>query len=396
MGNISVNDCRRARPGRPIWLMAVIALAGLCPGVMYGQPQKAIDSLPEFAPQPAIDNTIQAFMVRNNVPGVSLAITRDEQLVYVKTYGFADRENRSLLAPEHRFRIASISKPITAIAILKLVEEKKLSLNSKVFGPKGILKNKYGRLPYKEGITEITVHQLLQHISGGWANDRTDPMFTDPARSIDELISFTLDTYSLQHPPGTHYAYSNFGYCVLGRVIETITGENYESYVRRTVLAPAGVTGMHIGGNTLEERKHNEVKYYGQHNENPYQYNIARMDAHGGWIASATDLVKIMSHVDGSNGVKDILTPESIRTMLTAPAVSPRYACGWSIDSVGNFQHGGSLPGTRTELRHRVNGYAYAILLNTRAWDTAFTAGFNRLMQTIQDVELPGIRTKDR
>lgn len=370
------------------------ALTGAMPGIANGQtkPSGALLSAaypPAFVDQPFIDNAVQVFMVRNNVPGISLAITRDEKLVYVKSYGFADRENRILLKPENLFRIASISKPVTSIAIMKLVEEKKLSLDSKVFGPKGILKNKYGRSPYKEGITDITVRQLLQHVSGGWANDRTDPMFTDPARGIDELIAFTLDTYSLEHTPGTHYAYSNFGYCVLGRVLETITGENYESHVKRAVLAPAGITDMQIGGNTLEERKRNEVKYYGQHKEDPYRYNIARMDAHGGWIASATDLLKIVNHIDGATSVKDILAPASVRTMLTAPTVSPGYACGWGIDSLGNFQHGGSLPGTRTELRHRTNGYAYAVLLNTRAWDTAFTAGFTRLMQTIQEVEIP-------
>lgn len=381
---------RLTRAPRRLFTLAagVVALAAISPGITNGQPKTSEGPLPQFT-SPTIDNAVQAFMVRNNVPGISLAIARDEKTVYVKSYGFADTENRTLLTPRHLFRIASISKPITSIAIMKLVEEKKLSLDSKVFGPKGILKNKYGRSPYKEGITDITVRQLLQHISGGWTNDGTDPMFTDPSRGIDELISFTLNSYLLQNKPGTHYAYSNFGYCVLGRVIETVTGENYESYVKRAVLAPVGVTNMQVGGNTLEEKRRNEVTYYGQQGEDPYRYNITRMDAHGGWIASATDLLKIMNHADGADGVKDILAPETVRTMLTAPAVSPGYACGWAVDSLGNFQHGGSLPGTRTELRHRTNGYAYAVLLNTRAWDTAFTQGFTRMMQVIQGVEIP-------
>lgn len=347
-------------------------------------PAPVSDSLPAAIPE--IDNAVHAFMAANNVPGLSLAITRYGQLVYVKGYGFADREKNQRVTPNSLFRIASISKPVTSIAIMKLMEEKKLRLDDKVFGAQGILKTQYGTKPYTSDITAITIRMLLQHLAGGWGNSKNDPMFTDTSRSIDQLITYTLDSFPLQRKPGTQYDYSNFGYCVLGRVIEKITGKTYEAYVQEAILKPAGITAMTIGGNSLAARKPDEVVYYMHNRANPYCCNVTRMDAHGGWIASATDLVKLLARVDGDTMVKDMLSPASIKAMVTPPAVSPGYACGWGVDSLGNWQHGGSLPGTRTELRKRSNGFGYAVLTNIRIPDTGFNKGFVRLMNHLQQV----------
>ncbi len=281
----------------------------------------------QFAPIAGIDNFVYAFMAETNVPGLSLAITRNEKIVYLKGYGYADREGNEKITPASLFRIASISKPLTSVAIMKLVEEKKLSLDDKVFGPKGLLKTTYGKQPYKKEITDITVRHLLQHLAGGWGNKRNDPMFTDPARPQAELISFTLDSFSLEHAPGTNYDYSNFGYCVLGRIIEKITGRHYEDYVKTTILQPCGITDMLVGGNRLEDRKNNEVKYYGRGNEDPYKYNIERMDSHGGWLATAGDLVKLLAHVDGGTNVKDILSLALLFVLQRPPVSQQPIAC---------------------------------------------------------------------
>lgn len=337
-----------------------------------------------FPAIPEIDNAIYAYMAENNVPGLSLAISRQERLVYVKGYGFADRERQQRISENSLFRIASISKPVTSVAIMKLLEEKKLSLDDKVLGKEGILGTRYGTKPYTQNITDITIRHLLQHLAGGWQNDGDDPMFTDTSRSIDELISFTLDNFPLKNKTGTHHAYSNFGYCLLGRVIEKVTGMPYEKYVQEQILAPCGITDMQIGFNTRAARKKEEVVYYGQNGADAYCCNVLRMDAHGGWIASAKDLLQFVAHVDGGNVVKDILSPETIRLMVTPPAVAPYYACGWGVDSLGNWQHGGSLPGTRTELRRLNNGYSYAVLMNTRAAGKSFNQGFVELMKRIQ------------
>lgn len=396
----------RVRPRGPhkrrlsvLMVQLLFGLAVFIPSVILANPHAeanaVADSIPPSAPIAEIDAPVYNFMAENNVPGISLAITRNEEIVYVRSYGFADRETKTRLTPDHLFRIASISKPITSIAILKLVEEKKLSLDDKVIGPKGILGTKYGKKPYRKWVTDITIRHLLQHLGGGWGNSRNDPMFRDPSVPMDQLINSTIDTLQLTHQPGTQYAYSNFGYCLLGKVIEKLSGQPYDSYVKSTILLPSGVSDMVIGGNSFADRKENEVKYYGQHNEDPYCCNITRMDAHGGWIATASDLVKILVHSDGNTAVKDLLSPETVRVMRTPPVPISRYALGWFIDSLGNWSHSGSLPGTRTELRGTPDGYGYAILLNTRSYDSAFNNGLRRLINAISQVKIALQPTKE-
>src|SRR5262249_13165558 len=200
----------------------------------------------------------------------------------------------------------------------------------KVFGADGILQGQYGRRPYMRFIEEITVEHLLTHTCGGWQNDRNDPMFKNPQMSHQQLISWTLDNQPLVNAPGTNFAYSNFGYCVLGRVIEKVTGRSYASHVVASVLGRCGVTAMRIAGNTRAERAPGEVAYYPE--GDPYGMNVRRMDSHGGWIASATDLVRFAIHVDGLAPDRDILKSETIRTMTTPTAANARYAKGWAVN----------------------------------------------------------------
>src|SRR5262249_38438127 len=173
-----------------------------------------------------------------------------------------------------------------------------LPLADTVFGANGILGTTYGSQPYGAHIAEITVDQLLHHTAGGWSNSSSDPMFLYPNMTAAQLISWTLDNRPLDNVPGAAYAYSNFGYCVLGRVIEKVTGQLYEDAAKTLVLTPIGVTDMTIAGNTLADRLPAEVKYYGQSGEDPYSFNIRRMDSHGGWLATARDLANFLVHVD--------------------------------------------------------------------------------------------------
>ena len=223
------------------------------------------------------------------------------------------------------FRIASVTKPITSVTIFTLIEKGKLNLTDKVFGPSGIFGDKYGKPPYKQYVTDITVDNLLTHTSGGWPNDSTDPMFQHNCWDHDKLITWTIANLPLTYPPGQHWAYSNFGYCVLGRVIEQVTGQPYDTYVQANILAPCGITDMHIAGNTLHQRAPNEVVYYGQYDENPYNMNVTRMDSNGGWIASPSSLVQFLDHVNGFGNMPSLLKPETIRIMTTPSPVYPRH-----------------------------------------------------------------------
>jgi CubicO group peptidase (beta-lactamase class C family) len=294
-------------------------------------------------------------------------------MVYEQPFGVVSRETGGALRASNLFRIASVTKPITSTAVFSLVEPGKLPLSGRVFGDGGILGTAFGKLPYRRWVTEITVDHLLTHTGGGWQNDGTDPMFRFPQMNHAQLIGWTLDNLPLRNPPGTNYAYSNFGYCVLGRVIERVTGEPYSVYVQREILSRCGVRDMRISGNTLAERAPNEVTYFGQSDENPYNMNVARMDSHGGWLATAGDLAIFAGRVTAYGNAPGILKRETVARMVTpgpaeAKSAEVKYARGWSVreDGRGNWWHGGSLPGTTSIMVRTAAGFSWAALCNTR------------------------------
>ncbi|MFY0255110.1 serine hydrolase domain-containing protein [Chitinophaga sp. 30R24] len=338
---------------------------------------------------PVIDKTVKAFMHRYHVPGMAIAITRQGKLIYAKGYGYADTIHKTAVTPNSLFRIASVSKCITSTAILKLAATSKLSLDTAVFGPRGVLGNLYGKQPYSAGLEQITVRQLLQHTAGGWTNNGTDPMFSHPNMTVHELISWTIGHRPLENTPGNVYAYSNFGYCILGRIIEKVSGMPYETYVKKAVLEPCGINNMQIGGNTQAERKPGEVVYYGQHGEQPYLYNITRMDAHGGWIASATDLARLLVHIDGFTPPADILTSPWINTMTTASPANPGYALGWAVNPYHNWWHSGSLPGTASEIIRTQQGFNWVLLCNTRTDGSFFNDLDGLLWRAVNNPHTP-------
>jgi len=309
---------------------------------------------PEQSEEKSIRGIAEGFLRKHGIQGMSIAYGRDGVIEFEKGYGFADDEGKELVTPEHRFRIASISKPITATAVMMGVEKGLLKLDDKIFGPQSILGG-----DHSGDVAAITIDHLLTHTSGGWANDKNDPMFKNPAMKHDDLIAWTLANQKQTHKPGEHYAYSNFGYCVLGRVLEKVTQATYEAVISQQVLSKCGVTSMKIARNTLAERQPKEVMYLTEKPGAAYTMNVSRMDSHGGWIATAGDLVRFASQLP------KLLKAESIRTMTTH-GVSESYARGWNVNKVPNWWHGGSLPGTSTIMVHTAKGLCWAGLLNGR------------------------------
>jgi CubicO group peptidase (beta-lactamase class C family) len=316
-----------------------------------------------------------AFMKTYFAPALSVAMVRNSKFVFERVFGMADSDKHELTSQTSLFRIASLTKPITSVAIFTLVEQGKVNLSDKVFGPSGILDGMYGKGPYKQYVTDITVDHLLTHTCGGWPADDNDPMFHNDGWDQAKLISSTIENVPLTSPPGQNWAYSNFGYCILGRVIEKITGQPYASYVQQAVLGPSQITDMQIAGNTERERAADEVSYLGQFGEQPYKMNVRRMDSHGGWIANPNDLCRFISHVGGSPTIPALLKPATIKMMTTPtpayPASSPaKYARGWMVRDMGNgsinWWHNGSLPGSTTIMVRTYNGMAWAALTNTR------------------------------
>jgi CubicO group peptidase (beta-lactamase class C family) len=316
--------------------------------------------------------TVASFRQTYSVPASSVAISKNGKFVYDAAVGMGDKQHLVQVQQASLFRIASVTKPITSVTIFSLMEQGKLKLTDKVFGPGAILGIKYGKPPYKQWVADITVDDLLTHTCGGWPNDANDPMMHNDGWDHMKLITETIANDPLTSAPGTHWAYSNFGYCILGRVIEQVTGQPYDAYVKANILAPCGISTMQIAANKESQKAPNEVVYYGQYSEDPYKLNVTRMDSHGGWIASSTELVQFLNHVAGAPGIPALLKPATVKMMTTpAPAYPPgpaRYARGWMVrdNGAGNWWHNGSLPGSTTIMVRTSAGMCWAALMNTR------------------------------
>ena len=344
---------------------ATLSLGAVLERKHSARAQSADNFAPSASERSAMADTAAAFMRTYDVPGLGVAIVRQGTLVYNDAFGFADKEAGASLTVAHRFRVASVSKPITSVAIFTLIEQGALALHDRVFGRGGILGDDFGDLSAGNQIEQITVEHLLTHTAGGWANDGSDPMFRQPDLDHAALIAWTLKNQPLTSQPGTTYAYSNFGYCVLGRVIEKVSRRPYARYVQEAVLSRAGITDMEIAGNALADRRSDEVRYYGQGGEDPYGMNVSRMDAHGGWLARPAALAVWASHVDGFSA-HSLLRPDSIRTMTTASTANAHYAKGWLVNRFNNWWHNGSLPGTITIMVRTHSRFCWAALINTR------------------------------
>jgi CubicO group peptidase (beta-lactamase class C family) len=144
-------------------------------------------------------------------------------------------------------------------------------------------------------------------------------------------------------------------------VIEALSGQRYEEYVCESVLKPSGITAMKIGDKS-SDRKHHEVAYFGP--GDPYRLDPQRMDSHGGWIASPTDLVNFALHVDRFPSPPDILLRETEQDMIKPSEANPNYAKGWCINSAGNWWHNGRMPGTSSILVRTASGMCWAGITN--------------------------------
>jgi len=351
----------------------------------------------------SFDEMMVQFLRRFSAPGAALAVGRAGQVVYSRGFGYADAEKQQPVQPESLFRIASISKPITSVAVLHLVDRGKLKLSDRVAD---VLK-----LPLDGQADprwrDITVLDLLHHAGGFDSSKSGDPMFlsvriarqfgVDPPAGPAEIIRYMI-RQPLDFDPAARYAYSNFGYCLLGRVIEKISAQPYETYVRREILQPCGAAGMRLGRSLLEDRLPGEVRYYDSKGHKgkcvfagkldqivpaPYgTFDAEAMDSHGGWAASAADLVRFGMAFDRT-GPQALLSPQSIQTTFappvfrasaSGPASAPArksgfyYGCGWNVRPAGsgtfNAWHLGGLPGTSTILVRRHDGLVWAVLFN--------------------------------
>ena len=338
-----------------------------------------------------MDREIERFIGRWNIKGLSLAVTRNDSLLYAKGYGMADVEEGREMTPQNIMRLASASKLVTAIAIMRLVEDGKLSLGSKVFGSEGLLSDSAYTAAIKDPrLFDVTVDHLLQH-KGGFGLGAGDPMFNTKdiiaARHLDgpptneELTEIVLGR-RIAFTPGQGFRYSNFGYMLLSLVIERVTGRSYWDYVTEEVLHPAGCYRFRPATNYYADRSEDEVHYYGPDNDPVEEYNgsgrmvervyggsnVNGLVGAGGWCASASDLARLVAATDKYPHVSNIISNESIDS-LTAYAKEGRISRGWSeIDENGKWRRTGTLSSTHTLIERFPNGECWVMITNSGVW----------------------------
>ena len=330
-----------------------------------------------------LEAKMRIFLTVHRVPGVSVAVGKDGKVVFAEGFGLANVEEEKPVTRDSLFRIASISKPITAVAILQLVEEGKISLHDNPFILIGL-----GDAIKSPGVdprlADITLQHLLSH-RAGWdrgAENSYDPMHYENAivEALDlkgppdqnDIIQFMV-AQPLNFTPGKKHKYSNFGYCLLGRVIEHITGQRYEDVVLKCVLEPLRIINMKIGRSQRDEAVKDEVVYYdlekNSENSRSYSSNPKLIDASGGWIASAVDLVTFANaFTDPSNC--PLLKEETIKLMWEKIDDNSSYSLGWHVQRLDKDKktvwHSGALNGCCSSRMIRYSdGITVVALFNT-------------------------------
>lgn len=349
------------------------------------------NDMSDHEPLKRMDIDIERFMARWSIKGMSLAVTRNDSLLYAKGYGWADEEEGVRMQPTNILRLASASKLVTAVAVMRLIEEGKLKLDTKVFGPQGILNDTaYTNAIRDPRLLDITVDHLLRH-KAGFGMGAGDPMFNTKdimaARNLqapptnEELTAIVLGR-KIAFTPGQGFRYSNFGYMLLSLVIERVTGKDYWDYVAHDVLAPAGCYRFRPASNYYVERNQDEVKYYGPDTVKVEEFNgsgrlvdrvyggsnVNGLVGAGGWCATASDLARLVAATDKNPRVGNILTNASIDSM-TAFSKDDKLSRGWSeIDEHGKWRRTGTLSSTHTLVERFPDGECWVLITNSGVW----------------------------
>ena len=372
-----------------------------------------------------LDRALEAFMLERDIPGGALAVSRMGRLI--AACGYTLREDPTgPISPTSLFRIASVSKPLTAAAVLQLVDKGKLDLEDSAYEILGL---------YAPGVSSperdprrITLLHLLQHQAGWDRSVSFDPLSIDRAVAgrfgkdlpiaREDIVAFVTER-PLDFEPGGRYAYSNYGYLLLGLVVEKVTGRDFAGFVKGRILKPLGIASPRMGRTLPEHRAEGEVTY---HSSNPNVfgnvmlaaggndahvayggYNLENMVSSGAWIASPVDLVGFACAFD-SAGECPLFGEALVRTMFAPPAANrwsddSYYACGWVVrESPAGTEasHSGCLQGVTSSLRRRPDGINFCALFNRReetspySWDAdaAINSAIDEIGGRWPDVDL--------
>lgn len=365
----------------------------------------------------AMDSDVRAYMKKWELHGAALAVVRNDSLVYAKGYGWADEAKKEEMRPGTLMRVASVSKLITAAGIMSLCERGALRLDDKVYAEGGILADSLHRKAALDtNWNRITVEHLLRHEAGFYI----DPMFSSPkVRSVlglkrppvaDEFIDYTLSKRA-RFIPGTDCRYSNVGYVILSKIIEKVSGMDYETCINDCLLKPAGCEDFHLARNYYSERYPGEARYYphekdetrlvdeytgsGRKVERCYGgNNVSVLSGAGAWCCSVVELAKFVSSIDGRDEVADVLEKSSVRTMTDYNDSLHHYSIGWNFTKPEQgWRRTGTFSGTSALIYYFPDGECWIFVTNTSTWRGPYleneTAGLFRECRKKYDGALP-------
>jgi serine beta-lactamase-like protein LACTB, mitochondrial len=296
-----------------------------------------------------IESSISKFMVANSVPGLSAAVVEHGEFVWSEGFGMADLENSVPATTKTLYRLASVSKPITAAGAMELSEQGKLDLDAPI--------QKYcPAFPQKE--EPITTRELLGHLGGirhYRSNSRDDPEIGNTMH-FDDPIAAGIKFFAndpLVSPPGAHFHYSTQGYTLVGCAIEGASSEKYVAFMHDHVFVPAGMS------QTQADDQYrvipNRTRFYSK-NKSGAVVNADFLDSSykipgGGWISSADDMARFEIAM-----LNDRLVRRATRDLMWTPlkptdGSEDSYGLGWGASkAAGLFEvgHGGSQQGTST------------------------------------------------
>jgi len=274
---------------------------------------------------------IEDTMAKQNIPGLSIAVAVDGELIWSEGFGFADLENHVRVTPATRFRIASVSKLITAAAMARLYEQGKIDLDAPI-------QRYVPDFPRKQ--YEITTRELVGHLSG-IRHYRRDP---DPAKDqffnrkkwyksvTDSLKIFQDDP--LEFEPGTKYGYSSYGYNLLSAVIEKASGQDFLTYVQQQVLDPLNMSATTADDN--QKIISNRTRFYsldaGKNVINAPYIDSSESWAGGGFLSTSEDLVRFGSAHLKDNFLTKKTLKEMFRSQKTTDGKETGTGFGWRIN----------------------------------------------------------------
>ena len=294
-----------------------------------------------------VRGNVLAEMAVNAVPGLAAAAVKDGHILFVEGYAGAGADR---ISPRTPFRLASLSKAFTAVAVLQLVEQRRIELDAPV---RTYLQSFVTSDTVRSG--QITVRQLLNQTSG-LADAGFPEMRLAQPQTLAERVE-TLKAATPVAPPGREFHYFNPNYAILARVVEVVSGQDYDAYLTRHVLVPLGMTRTFAAatGSEMERRApdlaQGHIEVFGL--ALTWSEGQGFLGGSGGVVSTAEDMARWLAMLANGgefNGVR-ILSPESIELMETPPQGSD-YGMGWISTTVGSRRalfHDGILSTVYTE-----------------------------------------------